>query len=366
MRAQLRSFPGRWLTAALVICIPFGVSNAQVTRVDGTLTTNSTVTLTGSGFGTKTNARPLYYWDFGSSKTTSPMSRMTFSGPVAGDLSTAVVAPGSRTALHEDVAGITESFGPGPAAGVPFNSSALYVWAKKYYGFHLVNDGASNGINLKFFRIWYPWTHDIYTGYQGLSGLGSGRTMPEVTSELATWWLMPHESNRWVIDEWEYRAGDMNQANGAFNYIRDGIAAYARTTTGFSTRTAANPELYTHLFFDQISNNLLSPGKHLYFDSIYIDDTWQRVVISDEPTWQNAVYASGSKRKREIQIPISWSNTEIQISVRQGALANLGTSYLYVLNAQGNPINATGFALSGANNGQPLKTPRPATAVSAQ
>jgi hypothetical protein len=366
MSVQLRKLLGRWFTAGLLICIPFSASNAQVNRVDGTLATSQTVTITGGGFGTKATARPLYYWNFGVSTATSPISRTTFSGPVAGALSTAVVAPGSNTALREDMAGTTEAFGPGPGDGVPFNSSTLYVWAKKYYGFNLVTDAGSNGMNLKFFRLWYPFTHDTYTGYQGAQGLGSGRTMAEVTSDAATWWLMPHESNRWVIDEWEYRASDMNQTNGAFNYIRDGIAAYARTSTAFPTRNSGHPELYTRLFFDQISNNTLTPGKHLYFDSIYVDDTWQRVVISDEATWQTSVYGSGTKRKREIQIPTSWSDTQIQISVRKGALDNLATSYLYVLNAQGNPISNTGFALSLANNGQPLKTPRPATAVSAQ
>jgi hypothetical protein len=362
--------PMRWLTTALLLCIPFGAAQAQVTRVDGTLSNGGTLTITGSNFGTKANAKPLYYWDFSTSTGSSPLSRTSWpSTDVQGALSNAVVAPGSRMALRRDMAGVTTAAGPAVPDGdygVPFSSPQIYVWAKKYYGFRVVEDGGSNGMNLKFFRMWFLWTHDTYTAYQGSMGPESGRTMPEATQELAKWWTMPHEGNRWIIDEWEYKQSDLNVSNGAFNYIRDGIAAYPRTTTTFTTRTTGFPGGYQRLFFDQISNNELSPGKYLYFDSIYVDDTWQRVVISDEATWQNVVYGSGSKHSREIQIPTSWSGTQIQVSVRRGGIANLATSYLYVLDTQGNPVSTTGFPLSGVGGGTPLKTPKPATSVGAQ
>jgi len=360
---KMRKNPGRWLITAALLCLPFGASFAQVTRVDGTLANGGTITITGNGFGTKANARPLYYWDFSTSASNSPLSRSVYSEDFAGALSNAVVAPGSRMAMRRDMAGASGAFGPGSQSGVPFSSNTLYVWAKKYYGFQLAADSAANGMNLKFFRLWYNWTHDCYTGYQGAMGDNSGRTMPEQTQESARWWNMPHEGNRWLIDEWEYRTSDVDQPNGIFNYIRDGIAAYPRTTSTFRLRTSAFSQPYDHFFFDQISNNELSPGKYLYFDSIYVDDTWQRVVISTEATWQNAEFGSGSRRAREIQIPTLWNNTQIQVNVRKGGIANLESAYLYVLNSAGNPISTTGFALSGVAGGTPAKTPNPATDV---
>lgn len=363
---QLRHSPGRWLTTVLLLCAPFGVAFAQVTRVDGTLSNGGTITITGSGFGTKTNPKPLYYWDFNTSTSTSSLGRASFgTDDFAGALSNAVVAPGSRMALRRDMAGVTPAYGPGSSGGVPFNSTQLYVWAKKYYGFHLVNDSGANGMNLKFFRIWHNWTHDTYTGYQGSMGNESGRSVCEQTETVATWWLMPHEGNRWIIDEWEYRQGDVNERNGQFNYTRDAVSAYPRSTR-FLQRTSGFPDGYDHFFFDQISNNELSAGKYLYFDSIYVDDTWQRVIISDEPTWQNTVYPAGSKRLREIQIPTAWSNSQIIVRVRQGGLASLQSGYLYVINAAGDPISTTGFPLSGIVAGPPPKTPSAPTAAGAQ
>jgi hypothetical protein len=364
---QLRLSPGRrWLTIALLLCAPLGVAFAQVARVSGTLSNGGTITITGSGFGTKTNAKPLYYWDFNTSTSTSPLGRGTFpTDDFAGTLSNALVAPGSRMALRRDVGGASGAMGPGSSSGVPFNSPELYVWVKKYYGFGLVTDAGANGMNLKFFRIWHVWTHDTYNSYQASRGLNSGAAVCEQTETITTWWDMPHEGNRWLTEEWEYRQGDVNERNGQFNFTRDAVSGYPRTTR-FLQRTSGFPEGYDHFFFDQISNNQISAGKYLYFDSIYVDDTWQRVIISDEPTWQNAVYPAGSKRLREIQVPTAWTNSQITVRVRQGGLASLQNSYLYVINTAGDPISTTGFPLSGLVAGPPPKTPSAPTAAGAQ
>jgi len=272
----------------------------------------------------------------------------------------AVAMHWSTRSLAADVSGLTTSFGP--IDGVPFSSNTLYSWHKVYYGFNIVSDGASNGLNLKFFRMWNPWTHDIYTGYQGAQGVNSGRTMPEQTQELALYWDMPHMDRRWVVEEHEYRAGSLNNRDGVFNYSRNAMAAYPRSSR-FITRTSALPEPYSLLFFDQISNNLLSLGKMLYFDTIYIDDTWQRVVISTEPTWQTSEYGNGAREYlREIQIPLQWSDTSIQIQVRKGSITNLSGAFLYVIGPDGNAVNPTGYPLSSVGG----KTPRDPSPVAAQ
>jgi len=328
------------------LSLPSAGIAAGISRIDGTISNGNTLTISGTGFGTKPNARPLYFWDFGSSTALWPLSRGAYTGSLRGALSTDVVAPGSRTALKADVAGIAEAWGP--TDGVPFNSNTLYVWAKKYYGFHLINDAAANGLNLKFFRLWNPWTHDIYTGYQAARGIDSGNTMPEVTQELSLWWQVPHESSKWITDEWEYRSGSVGVADGVLNYTRGGRSAYPRSSR-FTMKTSAHTEGYSLLFFDQISNNQLSPGKYLYFDSIYVDDTWQRVVISDEATWQSVVWKDGGvERKREVQLPLTWSDTSIQIQFRQGSLTDLSKAFVYIIGADGNPVNLTGFPLNGA------------------
>ena len=332
-------------------CLLFTSVFAQgVSRVEGSLTPGQTLTIIGTGFGSKPQAAPLYYWDFSSSTSTSPLSRRAYTGKIRGALSNTVTASGSANALRSDVGGITEAVGP--TDGIPFSSDRLYVWLKRYYGFNIATDRGPSGLNLKFFRIWHVWTHDILMSYEGSQGVASGRTYAEGTAESATWWTMPHESNKWLIEEWEYRNGDIGQTNGILNYSRNGRLAYPKTQR-FLMRTSAHPELYNTLFLDQVSNNTLSSGKYIYLDTLYVDDTWHRVVISDEPTWQSVVYNQGTERTREIQIPTSWSDTRITVVVRKGGLSSLSNSYLYVIGGDGNPVNTNGFPLSGMNEKVP-------------
>lgn len=333
----------------------------DITQATGALTEGSTLTITGTGFGTKTNAKPLYYWDFETSTRTSPLSRLSYSGGIRGALNTALKPSGSIAALSADIGGITEAFGP--IDGVPFNADSLFIWVKRNYNFDLIADKAANGINLKFFRLWYPWTHDIYTNYQANDGPTSGRTVAEVTGIQTKWWPMPFEGKKWIIEEYEYMTGDVGVENGILNYIRGGRAAYAKSTR-FRTRTSGTASnQYSLLFLDQISNNMVTPGgKTILYDALYIDDTWQRVFISDEPTWQNVVYGSGgSERVREVQIPVTWTDTKIEVSVRQGQHSQLAGKYLYVIGKDGNAINQTGFELSASG-----KVPRPPDPVSVQ
>ncbi|WP_324313697.1 hypothetical protein [Povalibacter sp.] len=359
--SQLIARAVRTLFAAAAALTMFGAHAGQIDSISGTVANGQTIVINGSGFGSKANAKPLYYWDFENGTATSPLSRNSFDGGVRGALSTATsLKPlNSRGILTIDVAGQSDAMGPD---GVPFSSNSLYVWAKKYYEFNIVTDAASNGLNLKFFRLWYPYTHNVYSSYAGGSGgANSGRVVAEMTGTATTWFQLPHQSDKWIIDEWEYRAGSIGAVDGILNYTRGGISAFPRANR-IQMRTSSYPNSYSVLYFDQISNNQLSAGKYLHFDAIYVDDTWHRVVISDEATWQNIVYGSGgTERSREVQIPITWSDSRIEISVRQGGYSSLTGKYLYVIGADGNPVNSSGFRIGDAST-----NPRPPSSVSVQ
>jgi len=64
-----------------------------------------------------------------------------------------------------------------------------------------------------------------------------------------------------------------------------------------------------------------------YFADIYIDTTWQRVVIGDNQTYTNCT-------KREVQIPTAWATGEIAITVNQASFSS-GTAYLFVVDSDG-------------------------------
>ncbi len=68
---------------------------------------------------------------------------------------------------------------------------------------------------------------------------------------------------------------------------------------------------------------------HYYYDDLYLDDTWSRVMICAGSTWSNRGHC-------EIQIPTAWSGTNASIVVHPGTFANGNTAYLYVVDANNN------------------------------
>ena len=66
-----------------------------------------------------------------------------------------------------------------------------------------------------------------------------------------------------------------------------------------------------------------------YHTDIYIDTSWQRVVLCNAATYTACTV-------REMQIPSSWSDTAIGVALNRGRLAAGSTAYLYVVNASGN------------------------------
>jgi hypothetical protein len=90
-----------------------------------------------------------------------------------------------------------------------------------------------------------------------------------------------------------------------------------------------------------------------YFDDVYIDDTWSRVVLTDNQTYDQATIT-------EPQIPSAWDNqsapNSVTVTTNLGALTG-DTAYLFVFdsdnnhNQQGYPIQLSGGAPPVCGNG---------------
>ena len=158
------------------------------------------------------------------------------------------------------------------------------------------------------------------------------------------WFQMRPKEGAWVIDEYDYKAGGIGTKDGILQYSHNGVGAWNRDTR-FIMRSAAMTGRYEVLFFDQVSNNEVATSTYHYIDSIYVDDSRQRVVVSDEPSWRDQV-GGGPESHREVQIPVRWSDREIQIVVRQGSFDSFAHKYLYVIDADGKPVSSRGFAVT--------------------
>lgn len=67
----------------------------------------------------------------------------------------------------------------------------------------------------------------------------------------------------------------------------------------------------------------------MFFDSIYIDNSFARVEIGDNPIYDNCTH-------REIQPTEIWSDNQIQFTLNQGSFSD-GQAYLFVIDENGNP-----------------------------
>lgn len=144
--------------------------------------------------------------------------------------------------------------------------------------------------------------------------------------------------------------GDINTANGKITaYVSrpDLASAYYKVSEdNFKTVNEAAPEGYTD-FPDHIRlgwyHGSWFPGNSdtfistLYYDNIYIDNSWARVEIGDQPTYDASTH-------REIQIPSVWSDGSVTVAVNRGSF-NDGLAYLYVVDENGD-MNAEGFPIT--------------------
>ena len=75
-----------------------------------------------------------------------------------------------------------------------------------------------------------------------------------------------------------------------------------------------------------------------YFDDIYINNSWARVEIGDDPDYDSCTH-------REMQIPTAWSSDSVDITVNQGSFQNGTTAYLFVVDEDG-AVNTAGYEVS--------------------
>jgi len=147
---------------------------------------------------------------------------------------------------------------------------------------------------------------------------------------------------KWQIQELVYKASDVDVRNGLWNFYLDGVLASNKT---WMTRDSAHPAPYDILYQTQVSNGA-QLGSNVYYDSLYVDDTFHHVVLCSSASWSNCT-------SKEIQIPTSWNDNQIVIQVNAGGLDLSKPAYFYVVDKDGN-VNDKGYPLC-------MKCPLPPT-----
>lgn len=311
------------------------------------------VNITGTGFGTKSIAKPVAWADFTNSlqpvsalsqirawyMVTTPLVLKSGAECPGGSGSCAGLLDGSIASIFTNAgaaAGILLEQGQ-PAFNAP--GSYFYVYKKRKY--HLVYQPPnSTGANVKQNRMWQmPWTTPdcFYHSFKSTIEC-EGAGMPTYNLGLQGIDFRP-PNNQWCVEEFLVKASDKGVQNGQWLLYYNGVEKFNQAIMMRTAQGTASDGDMTLMFpiHDSFAGDLSwwNTNNMIWYDDVYVDRTWQRVMICAGSTWAN-------RGQCEIQIPTVWScsgspeTCTINAVVNKGSFVNGNIVYLFVVDANNN------------------------------
>jgi hypothetical protein len=357
----------------VVLCAP-AHGQPAVSAASGQWAHKSTVTITGSSFGSKPTAAPVVWddasgtaigdkWD-GAWPDTNPAYNTTYRAPLRG-----IGLPHNHISKY--IAGAhAEALGPQSGYAVIFFktrtiSLPAYTFATWY---ERVDDNWTFGgdDNFKTFAFSvgdgpYELPNNWYLEYNPrptsrTSGAtwhvnDDGTSLQTPDANGHTWWweeAINPMSGVWKKIELEIKYTTANDGyiklweNGALK-----INYRGRTDNLSGTMRTEGIGGY--------ARNYGNPSNWRYFADAYLDYSRARVIVGNAPTLAASTI-------REVQIPSSWSASSITLSVNLGAFSDGQTAYVYVFDANG-VANTNGLPITIGVAGPPDTTPPTVTAA---
>jgi len=299
--------------------------------------TSTTVSINGLSFGTKTQANPLTYDGFedGACDTGADLG-------ISWDTVNSLVI--NNTDLRNGNYNAKLDFTTNETAGVRSNSGYLSSkWYAEYWfklddnwdwGSSVYGGGNQFLANVKFFRMWNPVSIDenfvCATQYWGNT---STINTEYITPAFQTYWgskpLMT--TGVWHHFKFEYKENSaLGAEDGEFRIWYDGAKVVEATNICTREDYSELKRVYILGFYNSWGTDA---GSNLpdtfYFDDAYVDTTWARVEIGDNPDYNNCTHL-------EIQIPTQWSDTSITATYNQGSFEDNSQLYLFVIDEDGN------------------------------
>lgn len=314
------------LSGIMSFSVNDGLAAPQIDSWSGTVSNGNSITIQGSGFGTKSTAAPLLWENF---ENGTPGTLLSISNKWTTQIE--CTKKSSQTGIFstdKSNSGIKSAkqilFYDAPCwsrtkLGILGNQTKLFV----SYNFYVVSGGT--GDHTKMGRIGcnndvHCWPDMGYTAFGPSYYYAFGSQL----GEKVLWANTPDESDKWVRDDMWSIQGTSGQANGTNGVWRNGLQKY------FSTAVNNNNlnQPYNQFFMPYYNQ---SGDRTVYIDDVYIDNTLSRVEICPGSTW-------GNRGKCEFQIPTAWGSDgkSIVITVNQGAFATGSTTrFLYVVDSTG-------------------------------
>jgi hypothetical protein len=345
------------MLAALGIASHSNAATPSISSVSGSLSMNSSLTVSGSNFGSHNLQVEWTGSTIDSGTVGADFSKSRwFNDEGWANAKYASDASHSGKSLKCIVDGTTNyncEFGYQLTSSVLANQT-LYVtwWVRK--------DSQDNTGQWKMLRA--SGNRTIVDGPQQLvlfnwnpvSGGGAKQVVvdPGQSNDQSFWppdTVFAWGDNKWYRQELLIRASSIGTRNGSATLNRYDGASFFSYNTGNILTSVTSSYAYNYVIFQNYNGNGMT-GSSIWFDDIYIQATPARLELCNASTWASRTHC-------EIQVPTSWTNTTITFLGNRGSLQN-GTAYLYVIEQTGT-ANVNGYPVTITTGGG-ATTPPPA------
>ncbi len=381
---EVKSFHMRLLLSFLIIVAP-GISfsaPAIDTVSNSTVAHGGTYTITGSDFGSKSNAAPLKFEDFENGVNGAELDSTGYWSIDSNNASWGKPLPifsnennRQNSSLNARMY-LTGLIDAAYRNDIPFGSHFYFsFWVNFSMGI------TCTGFTQRQLKLW-----TLTKNYPNPENQGGNCI---ITALLDANWVYEEETHRnhyiqpycashpsmyfeqytdhtWTHVQVEVQQSDIGVDNGVLRVWMNGKLVEESTDVPF--RDTADDSFSSFKFgwyqgnieqSDDYPADTPSAVAIEYFDDIYFDDTISRILLCDNSSWSSIV-SEGAHC--ENQIPTSWSDTSLGFRLNQGGLANNSNAYVFVVNAS-NEVNEAGRLVHiAADSAQHASTPDGASA----
>jgi len=319
----------RWAVLCLAAAPVLAVGAPSVSGVSGTLSVGQTVTVSGSGFGTKPVAQPLLWDNFeggtagkGIQDVPATIGKWdTGAGSENVTYTKAKAHSGVMASQHNFMTAYNASL----SKNVQFSRLYMDFWIMASY-----IDNKSR--NFKPWRFYGP-NDDYQLDYVWLcSGGLMNRVQGSAGFSQGDWGGPAYSNGKWMHVQLVYNESSPGVANGTIRHFIDSQVAGLDSGAIMTEKVSAHfNQIRIGHYWDQdaVDNCAANSGATVYVDDVYLDTSWARVELGNASTYAGSTH-------REIQVPSSWADGSVAIKFNPGNFASGTTAYLYVTDANNN------------------------------
>jgi len=306
----------------------------SISSTSGTFTHGNSVTIGGSGFGSKSTAAPVKYDDFDDGEVGSDLSGWSLVKSSGG-----VYPKYSDTRSHNgDQSGLASFENQYNCSAYLGNLDLTTVYASYWVYWEKVSGDDTRNMKLARFTAAYGNYKDGnpkmgYTGLNGSSGTwylnnGDGYDMNWGNYVVGGTW---HRIEMYFV-----ASSSPGQADGTWAFWKN-CSQIVDEKDYVTIATTADRNFVRNFILPFYCAHDPGGPHRVYYDDVYLDSTQARVEIGNASTW------SGCSHK-EIQVPTAWSSSSITVDVNKGSMSD-GTAYLYVVDSSGG-VNSSGYQIT--------------------